>query len=163
MDPAHALVLGPESAMEATQVAETARQALGESIFCAAWTAGRSMPPAQAVSNACLLVHEIQRASPSVSSTSSPPTHGLTRRELDVLHLLAGGCSDREIAETLFISLNTAKSHVKRIIGKVGVRSRSAAVAYAFQHDIFDNRPAISRDSERSRARSPHEEEKSLV
>ncbi len=55
----------------------------------------------------------------------------MSDRELDVLHLIAAGLSNREIAEKLFISLNTVKSHTKNINSKLSVNSRTKAVAQA--------------------------------
>jgi DNA-binding CsgD family transcriptional regulator len=63
-------------------------------------------------------------------------THGLSQRELEVLLLLAAGKSDREIAEQLFISCQTAMTHVKHIRAKLAVHSRAAAAAYAIRHGI---------------------------
>jgi len=56
---------------------------------------------------------------------------GLTDRELTVLELLAEGCTNREIGETLFISEKTASVHVSRILSKLGVRSRVEAATAA--------------------------------
>jgi DNA-binding CsgD family transcriptional regulator len=61
---------------------------------------------------------------------------GLTSRELEVLMLLAQGKTNRMIAEALFISEKTAASHVSHIFTKLGVSSRSAATAYAYDHDL---------------------------
>jgi LuxR family maltose regulon positive regulatory protein len=55
----------------------------------------------------------------------------MSERELDVLHLIAAGLSNREIAEKLFISLNTVKTHTKNINSKLAVNSRTKAVARA--------------------------------
>ena len=55
----------------------------------------------------------------------------LSRRETEVLRLLGDGLSNREIAERLFISPKTAEHHVSRIYGKLGLRSRAEAAAYA--------------------------------
>jgi LuxR family maltose regulon positive regulatory protein len=55
----------------------------------------------------------------------------LTERELDVLHLMAEGLKYKEIAERLFISLNTVRSHVKAIYGKLQVNNRTQAVEVA--------------------------------
>jgi DNA-binding NarL/FixJ family response regulator len=55
----------------------------------------------------------------------------LSRRETDVLHLLAEGLSNREIAERLFISPKTAEHHVSRILGKLDVKTRAEAAAWA--------------------------------
>ena len=57
--------------------------------------------------------------------------YGLTRRERDVLRLLANGRSDREIAEALFVTRRTASKHVSAILAKLGVQSRTEAVAAA--------------------------------
>ena len=62
--------------------------------------------------------------------------HGLTGRELEVLRHLAAGESNREIATTLVISEHTVARHVQNIFAKLGVSSRTAASAYAFEHDL---------------------------
>ena len=59
---------------------------------------------------------------------------GLTRREGEVLGLLAEGCSNAQIAERLVISKRTAEHHVASILSKLGLHSRSEAVAYAVRH-----------------------------
>lgn len=56
---------------------------------------------------------------------------GLSDRELDVLRLVADGLSNREIAKTLFVSEATVKTHLNHAFGKLGVDSRTAAVAAA--------------------------------
>lgn len=58
----------------------------------------------------------------------------LTDRELEVLVLLTGGKTNRVIAEALFISEKTVASHISHIFTKLGVTSRSAATAYAYDH-----------------------------
>jgi DNA-binding NarL/FixJ family response regulator len=61
---------------------------------------------------------------------------GLTPRELEVLRLVAAGKSNREIAATLTISEHTAARHLQNIFAKLGVSSRTAAGAFAFEHDL---------------------------
>lgn len=107
-----------------------ARVALGERGFSVAWTQGRAMSPEDAISYA------LESATDVATVTAAPlcaAPHGLTRREMDVLRLLANGRSDREIAEVLFISRHTATTHVKRLLRKLGVASRAAAAAYAIR------------------------------
>jgi LuxR family maltose regulon positive regulatory protein len=53
----------------------------------------------------------------------------LTRRELDVLHLLADGYSNKEIADELTVVVGTVKTHVYNICQKLGARSRTHAIA----------------------------------
>lgn len=61
----------------------------------------------------------------------------LTRRELDVLRLVADGRSDREIAAALFIGPGTVRSHLGNAFGKLEVGSRTAAVAVARRRGIL--------------------------
>jgi non-specific serine/threonine protein kinase len=60
-----------------------------------------------------------------------PASHVLTGRERDVARLLADGRSNREIADTLVISEGTVEVHVKHILSKLGMRSRSQVAAWA--------------------------------
>ncbi|WP_070043843.1 response regulator transcription factor [Streptococcus agalactiae] len=66
-----------------------------------------------------------------------PALHeGLTARERDILNLLAKGYDNQRIADELFISLKTVKTHVSNILGKLNVADRTQAVVYAFQHHL---------------------------
>ncbi len=60
----------------------------------------------------------------------------LTERELDVLTLIGKGHTNAEIAEQLFISGVTVKSHIGRIFDKLRLRDRAAAIVYAYDHGI---------------------------
>ena len=60
----------------------------------------------------------------------------LTARERDILALLAKGYDNQTIADELFISLKTVKTHVSNILAKLEVADRTQAVVYAFQHHL---------------------------
>jgi class 3 adenylate cyclase/DNA-binding CsgD family transcriptional regulator/DNA-binding transcriptional ArsR family regulator len=62
----------------------------------------------------------------------------LSPREIDVLHLIAAGKSNREIADALFISLNTVATHVRNILTKTDCANRTEAAAYAMRHGLSE-------------------------
>jgi len=64
------------------------------------------------------------------------PPDGLTQREVEILGLIAQGLTNGEIADRLFLSNHTIKTHINRIFAKTGSRDRVAAIAYAQRHDI---------------------------
>ena len=68
---------------------------------------------------------------------ASQHDYGLTGREMDVLSLLVEGLSNAEIADRLVVSVATVKFHVRGILSKLGVSSRTEAVALALQKDII--------------------------
>ena len=71
-----------------------------------------------------------------VPSAAVQPAEGLTGREVEVLALVATGMTNRQIATELVISEKTVARHLSNIFVKLGVTSRAAATAYAFQHDL---------------------------
>jgi NarL family two-component system response regulator LiaR len=64
------------------------------------------------------------------------PDFGLTRREAEVLDLLVEGLTNAEIAERLVISVATVKYHVRSVLGKLGVNSRTEAIAVAWRQNL---------------------------
>ena len=64
--------------------------------------------------------------------------HTLTRRELEVLRLVAEGKGNQQIADTMYISINTVRNHLVNISQRLEVSSRSAAVARARELGILD-------------------------
>jgi DNA-binding NarL/FixJ family response regulator len=70
----------------------------------------------------------------------STPPDGLTAREVEVLALVAEGMSNRGAGEALFISEKTVARHLANIYAKLGLASRTAAAAYAFEHGLARRR-----------------------
>ena len=71
----------------------------------------------------------------------------LTRRELEILELLASGLAHKQIAERLFISRKTVGSHAERIFSKLGVHNRVQAVLAAQDRGLLGERPVATRDN----------------
>jgi predicted ATPase/DNA-binding CsgD family transcriptional regulator/transcriptional regulator with XRE-family HTH domain len=112
-----------------------AQKGLGDQQFAKAWSQGESLSLEDAVAVADRVMDE-WGASADGPEADSPDTFGLSPRELEVLRLLATGRSNRDIAETLFISVPTVKVHVRSILTKLGLESRTAAAAFALQQQL---------------------------
>ncbi len=113
-----------------------ARKALGNAEFAAAWDEGRAMSMDQAVD---FVLEATGRESRGASD--GPPRRAsglrLSRREAEVLPLLAEGLSNKQIARALIISEPTAKFHVGSILNKLGADTRAQAVALAAQQGLL--------------------------
>ncbi len=83
-------------------------------------------------------VPAVPRPPPACPPAAPPGDDELTPREAEVLRLIAGGQSNREIARSLFVSEATVKTHVNRIFAKTGSRDRTQAVRYAYAHGYTD-------------------------
>ena len=79
---------------------------------------------------------DLARVEELTGSAASQTAAGLTPREVEVLRLVATGKTNRAIAAELFLSEKTVARHVSNIFTKLGVSSRAAATAYAYQHDL---------------------------
>jgi DNA-binding NarL/FixJ family response regulator len=75
-----------------------------------------------------------------VGSSSGRPGYpaGLSRREVEVLRLVAAGKGNREIAERLFVSHNTVANHVRSILTKTNTANRTEAATFAVQHSLLE-------------------------
>jgi NarL family two-component system response regulator LiaR len=77
-----------------------------------------------------IVVKEVLLSSPQTFTLNEVRLRelGITRRELEILELIAGGLSNREIAEKLFVSENTVKTHSSRLFDKLSAKRRTQAV-----------------------------------
>jgi DNA-binding NarL/FixJ family response regulator len=82
------------------------------------------------------VIEEFARTPPAARRSPPAALAELTPREREVLDLMLGGLSNPEICARLFISDATAKTHVARILQKLGVRDRVQAVIYGYEHGI---------------------------
>lgn len=83
----------------------------------------------------------IELVGPEPASTTPPPGfEALTDRERDVFSAIAAGSTNAEIARDLFLSESTVKTHVGRVLTKIGARDRVHAVILAHRHGIADAR-----------------------
>ena len=73
----------------------------------------------------------------SMSKKETESQGGLTKREIEIMRLLTRGATNKEIAETLFITENTTKVHIKNILEKLQLRNRQQLVAFAVQHGLI--------------------------
>ena len=75
-----------------------------------------------------VIVKEIPATAPFAFNASKLDELGITRRELEILELIAHGMSNREIAEKLFVSESTVKTHTSRLFDKLSAKRRTQAV-----------------------------------
>jgi predicted ATPase/class 3 adenylate cyclase/DNA-binding CsgD family transcriptional regulator len=118
------------------------RARLGEAAFEAAYRRGRTLSQADAIA----LATAAAEADPGAAPVITFPAAGqaapggsaglLSAREREIVALLAGGATDAQIAERLFLTVNTVRSHLERIRDKTGARRRAELVRYALQAGI---------------------------
>jgi len=89
-----------------------------------------------AVSGRSTLSPEAARVLVQATRPTEQPWLELTEREMEALHLVVQGQSNRQIADAMFISVATVKAHVSNILSKLQVSSRAEAIAYAIKHKI---------------------------
>jgi non-specific serine/threonine protein kinase len=121
-----------------------ARIALGDGAYQVAWERGYSLDLEQVLDIA--LERPVAQLNDSPSSSddgelsANPPDfvqqYSLTRREVEVLRLVASGLTNRQVAEKLVISPRTVSKHLESIYSKIQVNSRSAATRFALEHNI---------------------------
>jgi predicted ATPase/DNA-binding NarL/FixJ family response regulator len=114
-----------------------AREKLGEKAFLAALRQGRELTSAEVID---LATHDdiVLPAIPSTMENKSGTEYGLTKREIEILRLVATGMSDAQVAEQLFLSPRTVSKHLESIYSKLQVNSRTAASHFALSCKIIE-------------------------
>jgi DNA-binding NarL/FixJ family response regulator len=84
---------------------------------------------------------DLARVSQLADIVDQATSSGLTTREIDVLRLLATGMTNRAIAGRLMVSEKTVASHLSHIFTKLGLPSRAAATAFAYEHGLVSGQP----------------------
>jgi len=107
---------------------DTTPEDLAQAIVVALSGSGNVLSP-RAVRN--LFEGTMRTDGPDTTESNPLRDAGLTRRESDVLHLLAGGASNREISRQLFLSEKTVKAHLAAVFRKLGVSNRTQAAMAA--------------------------------
>ena len=99
-------------------------------------TAAWELEAARSVFDRLGAASDVARVDSLTASPQAAAAHGLTRRELQVLRLVAKGATNRSIAAELVLSDRTIDRHVSNIFAKLRVSSRAAATAWAYEHDL---------------------------
>ena len=119
--------------VHAERVLAATRSQLDPQVFAEAWAEGRQLSTEQAVAEARRVLAVPAPARQPEHALASP---SLSPRELDVLHLLVAGQSDREIAAALGVSPRTVQTHVASLFAKFGVDSRVEVTAIAVRRGL---------------------------
>jgi non-specific serine/threonine protein kinase len=116
--------------------------AIGKAAFDAACQQGRALSQADAIALALSVTQPDPEPAPSTGvpagqcAPADSPAGPLSARERQIMALLAGGASNNKIAETLFVTANTVRTHLDRIRDKTGARNRAELTRYAIQAGI---------------------------
>jgi DNA-binding NarL/FixJ family response regulator len=93
----------------------------------------------RAVELVAIIEDVAQGRTPVIDTVDEAEASGLTVRETEVLVLIAQGLSNTAIAQRMFVSDNTLKSHIRRLYKKIGATSRTQAVLWAAAQNLIDN------------------------
>ena len=131
------LTVAPALRAKNERALSAARAALAEEAFASAWAAGGDLPLERAVAEARAVTVDSDRLSAPGPQNSAPAYPcDLTRREVEVLGLVAQGLTNAQVAQRLFLSPRTVNAHLNSVYHKLGVSSRSAATRFAVDHGL---------------------------
>ena len=112
------------------QLVARVKNQLREDTFATAWREGRELPIDKAMD---LALDDSDHAVPASASSAEL----LSPRELDVAKLIAGGSSNRDIADVLVVSVKTVETHIQHIFRKLNVKARSEVAVWAARHGLI--------------------------
>ena len=126
-------------ALRAGAVGYLTKDVTGEALLAAVRdvAAGRTvLDPAVQQRLIELVVADPAASGPGASAAPSADVEGLTRREADVVRLVAQGLNNRQVAKEMFVSEATVKSHLNHILAKLAMQDRAALIAWAWRHGL---------------------------
>ncbi|MFJ6081387.1 response regulator [Streptomyces sp. NPDC092369] len=136
-------------ALRAGALGYLTKDATGEAVLTAVRdvAAGRTvLDPAVQRRLVQLVVTEPKAPAPSPATALAsspaalpPEAEGLTRREVDVVRLLAKGLNNRQVAHEMVVSLATVKTHLNHVLAKLALEDRGALIAWAWRFGLVDN------------------------
>lgn len=112
------------------------KKILGSTQLARHYAAGKSLSTDEAVAELLAWQPEVDAREPAPVPELPELPEGLSPRELEVLTLMSDGLTNQEIADALFVTHRTAAAHASNIIGKLGVTSRTGAVAFAIRNGL---------------------------
>jgi predicted ATPase/DNA-binding CsgD family transcriptional regulator len=135
------LITTPGERADEERMRAFVRSQLGEQTFAQALAEGRTMTPEQVLAaqgHSALARHPHTSGEADAQQIPSPSLpNDLTRREVEVLRLVARGLTDAQVAQTLIISPRTVNAHLRTIYSKLNITSRNAATHFALEHHLI--------------------------
>jgi ATP/maltotriose-dependent transcriptional regulator MalT len=132
----------PDDQAEYERNLDLIRKRIDTKKWSPAWDKGQAMAQGEAILTALALPQPLVPAPAASGAASGGPVRppevpaGLTRREVEVITLVARGLTDAQIAEQLYLSRHTVHAHMHSIFSKLDVSTRSAAARFAIEHGL---------------------------
>ncbi|HEY1664345.1 MAG TPA: response regulator transcription factor [Trebonia sp.] len=129
-------------ALRAGAVGYLTKDVTGEALLAAVRdvAAGRTvLDPAVQQRLIELVTADPAAAGPAAPAAPSADVEGLTRREADVVRLVAQGLNNRQVAKEMFVSEATVKTHLNHILAKLAMQDRAALIAWAWRHGLVNS------------------------
>jgi DNA-binding NarL/FixJ family response regulator len=129
-------------ALRAGAVGYLTKDVTGEALLAAVRdvAAGRTvLDPAVQQRLIELVTADPAAAGPGAPAAPAADVEGLTRREADVVRLVAQGLNNRQVAKEMFVSEATVKTHLNHILAKLAMQDRAALIAWAWRHGLANS------------------------